>query len=285
MRWRGGVCRWRPIRPSQSGCWHCWRVRAPAGLRALLLAIATVDDVLAVVVIAVGYAGKLRWGWLALAVAGCGLVVVLRRLGVLAFWPYLLVGALVWWATLHSGVHATIAGVALALLTPAAPMAGRPVLPDLLCVVAPLSAFVAVPLFVLANAAVPLGLSALSDAAHARVTWAVVIALVLGKFIGVVATIGLTVAAGAGRLPPGIGPRQVTGLGWIAGLGFTVALFVTELAYTRPQLVEHAKIGVLVASVLAATAAAITLAATDRPTDVVVSRRGACLRPWRRCGR
>ncbi|MCV7088301.1 Na+/H+ antiporter NhaA [Mycolicibacter hiberniae] len=124
---------------------------APAGLRAMLLAIATVDDVVAVLVIAFGYAQGLAWGWLAAAVAGCVLVVIMRRTGVTAIWPYLLVGVLVWFATLHSGIHATIAGVALALLTPAGQVAGRPILTDLLRVAGPVSAFVAVPIFALAN--------------------------------------------------------------------------------------------------------------------------------------
>ncbi len=243
--------------------------RAPAGLRAMLLAIATVDDVLAILVIAFGYAGGMAWGWLAAAAAGCVVVAILRRAGVTSLWPYLLVGALVWLATLHGGVHATIAGVVLALLTPADPVAGRRVLAELLRVAGPVSAFLAVPVFALANAGVPLGLSALSGAAQAPLTWAVLVALLVGKLLGVGGAIAVTVGCKLGRLPVGIRPGHVLGLGWIAGLGFTVALFVTELAYTDTAMVEHAKIGIFAASLLAALAAAATLAAVDRQARAV----------------
>ncbi|WP_409435817.1 Na+/H+ antiporter NhaA [Mycobacterium sp. SMC-14] len=237
--------------------------RAPAGLRAMLLAIATVDDVLAVLVIAFGYANGLAWGWLAAAIAGCALVVIMRRSGVIAIWPYLLVGVLVWFATFHSGIHATIAGVVLALLTPAVPVAGRPILTDLLRVAGPVSAFVAVPIFALANTGLPLGHSTLSEAAQAPVFWAVLLALLVGKLLGVAGATAATVGCKLGHLPDEVRPGHVVGLGCIAGLGFTVALFVTDLAYTDTIMIQHTKIGIFAASVLAAITAAITLAVTD----------------------
>lgn len=241
--------------------------RAPAGLRAMLLAIATVDDVLAVLVIAFGYARGLAWGWLAAAVAGCVLVVIMRRIGVTAIWPYLLVGVAVWFATLHSGVHATIVGVVLALLTPARPVAGRPILTDLLRVGGPVSAFVAVPIFAFANAGLPLGPSVLSHAAQETVFWAVLVALPAGKLLGVSGAIAVTVGARLGHLPAGVRSVHVLGLGCIAGLGFTVALFVADLAYTDADMIQHAKIGIFAASLLAATAAAMILAAAGaRPS-------------------
>lgn len=238
--------------------------RAPTGLRALLLAVATVDDVLAVLVIAFGYANGIAWGWLAAAVAGCVVVVIMRRTGVTAVWLFLAVGVLVWFATLHTGIHATIAGVALALLTPAGPVAGRHVLTDLLRVARPVSTFIAVPIFALANTGVPLGPSALSQAAHATVTWAVLVALLAGKPLGVAGAIAVTVGCKLGRLPGAVRPGHVLGLGYIAGLGFTVALFVSELAYTDPATIQHAKTGIFAASLLAAIAAAAILTITTR---------------------
>jgi NhaA family Na+:H+ antiporter len=238
--------------------------RAPAGLRVLLLTIATVDDVLAVVVIAVGYAAPVALEWLAVAVAGCLLVALLRRAGVAAFWPYLLVGAWVWYATLHSGVHATIAGVALGLLTPAGEVAGRAVLRRLLGILAPFSAFLAVPIFALGNAGVRLGSAAAQAAAGSPVTWAVIAGLVIGKFIGVVGTVALSTTTRLGRLPAGVTATHVAGLGLIAGLGFTVALFVAGLSYAEPGLIDHAKTGVLAASVLTASGAAAVLALANR---------------------
>jgi Na+:H+ antiporter, NhaA family len=238
--------------------------RAPAGVRALLLAIATVDDVLAIGVIAFGYSDGLAWQWLAAAIAGCVVVVLMRRAGVAAIWPYVPVGAVVWYCTLHSGVHATLAGVALALLTPARPVAGRAILRTLLRRLAPMSAFVAVPLFALANAGVHVDLESLVSAAQSQVTWAVFAGLTAGKLLGVAGTIALATTTGLGCLPTGLHTRHVIGLGLIAGLGFTVSLFVTELAYTEPNLTDHAKIGVLAASTVAAITAAIVLA-TAKP--------------------
>jgi NhaA family Na+:H+ antiporter len=218
-----------------------------------------------VAVIAVGYPGSVSFGWLAAALAGCLLVVLMRRVGITAVWPYLPVAVVVWYATLQSGVHATVAAVALALLTPAGDVGGRPVLQRLLKVLAPVSAFVAVPIFALANAGVRLDLQSVNAAAGSRVTWAVLAGLLVGKFIGVVGTIALATATRLGRLPDGVTRTYIAGLGLIAGLGFTVALFITELAYTDPALTEQAKIGVLVASAIAATAAAVVLATAIKP--------------------
>ena len=174
-------------------------------------------------------------------------------------WPYVLVGILVWWCTLHSGLHATLAGVALALLTPARPVAGRPVLRRLLVMLGPVSAFGAVPLFALANAGVRLDHATLADAATSRVAWAVLAGLLIGKFVGVTGSVALATATGLGRLPAEVGRRHIAGLGLIAGLGFTVALFVTDLAFPDQALADHAKLGILTASVLAAAAAALVL--------------------------
>ena len=240
--------------------------RVPAGVRALLLAFATVDDVLAVVVIAIGYTGGLMWGWFAAAVVGCLVVVLLRRLGIAVILPYLLVGVVVWYAALRSGVHATLAGVALALLTPARPARGRAVLAALLRTATPLSAFVAVPLFALANAGNDLTTSPIGPAFASRVTWAVLAGLLVGKFLGVVGTITLATTTGLGRLPEGVTTRHVAGLGLLGALGFTVALFITGLAYTDPTQAAHAKIGILTASILAAGAATLVLAPAAGPT-------------------
>lgn len=239
--------------------------RAPHGVRVLLLALATVDDVFAVGVITVGYSQRLSWPWLAAALAGCGVVVLLRVTGVRWIWPYVLVGAGVWWCTLHSGVQATISGVALALLTPARPVAGRAVLRDLLRVLGPISAFVAVPVFALANAGVRFDPRAFEAAATSRVTWAVLAGLLLGKFLGVTGSVALATATGVGRLPAGVRRGHIAGLGLISGLGFTVALFVTDLSFPDDTLAGQAKLGILVASVVAAAAAAVVFGRSSPP--------------------
>jgi NhaA family Na+:H+ antiporter len=234
--------------------------RVPAAVRLLLLAIATVDDILAVVVIAIGYTNDLSPLWLGLTVAGCLLTVLIRRCGVDAIWPYLPVGVGIWYATLQSGVHATLAGVALALLTPAGTIGGRDVLAVLLRRLAPVSAFVAVPLFALTNAGVGLSAESVTSAATDRVTWAVLAGLLLGKFLGITGAIALATRTGLGHLPAAVTGRHIAGLGLLGALGFTVALFITELAYTDPALIDHAKISILAASLIAAATAAIVLA-------------------------
>lgn len=240
--------------------------RMPRGLRVLLLALATVDDVLAVGVIAIGYSHSLSLPWLAAAALGCVVVWALQRLGVLRIWPYVPVGIVVWWCTLHSGVHATLAGVALALLTPARPVAGRAVLRHLLRVLEPVSAFVAVPIFALANAGIRLDPHTLGAAVTSRVTWAVLAGLLLGKFIGITGSIALATTTGLGHLPAGVQRRHVAGLGLIAGLGFTVALFVTNLAFPDPARSDQATLGILTASLLATAAATVALNRTSPPT-------------------
>lgn len=234
--------------------------RAPPGVRVLLLAIATVDDALAVAVIAVGYSGGIHAWWLVAAVAGCVGVVTLRALGVTDVWPYAMVGLLVWYATLQSGVHATIAGVGLALLTPAGVVGGRDVIARLLRVLTPVSSYLVVPIFAVANIGVELSGDAAVAAFGSWVTWGVLAGLLLGKTLGIVGTLTLATRTGLGRLPDGVGMRQVFGLGLLGALGFTVALFLTELAYSDPLLIQDAKIGILVASTAGAVLAAWVLA-------------------------
>jgi NhaA family Na+:H+ antiporter len=234
---------------------------APPGVRALLLAIATVDDALAVAVIAIGYSAGIHAWWLLAAVAGFVGVVALRALGVTEVWPYAVVGLLVWYATLQSGVHATIAGVGLALLTPAGVVGGRDVIARLLTRLGPVSSYLVVPIFAVANIGIELSGDAALAAFGSEVTWGVLAGLLLGKMLGIVGTLTLASRIGLGRLPDGVSTRHLFGLGLLGALGFTVALFITELAYTDPVFIQDAKIGILVASTIGAALAAWVLAA------------------------
>lgn len=220
--------------------------RVPSGLGALLLGLAVVDDIGAIVVIAAFYSDGVDAGWGALALAGLAVVVGLRRLGVGSTAAYVAIGVAVWWATWQSGVHATIAGVALGLLVPTA-VADR-----LLERIHPWTTFLVVPLFALANAGVALSATAIGDAVTSRVGVGVAAGLVVGKLVGVAGAIALAVRFAGARLPDGVTARHVVGLGALAGIGFTVALFVTGLAFDDAVLVEEAKVGILLASVAAA---------------------------------
>ncbi|MEQ4209720.1 Na+/H+ antiporter NhaA [Actinopolymorpha sp. B17G11] len=222
--------------------------RVPSGAKLLLLSIAIVDDILAIAVIAVFYSSHLAPGWLAAAGAGLVLVLALRAGGVRTIWPYVVTALGVWYATHESGVHATIAGVALALLTPARPFRGRDVLGELESRLHPVTAFVVVPAFALANAGVDLRGTALPEAAGSRIAWGVAAGLLLGKTLGIGIAASVAVRARVGSLPCGLSLGNVWGIAALAGIGFTVSLFIAGLAYHDPASVEQAKIGIFAGS-------------------------------------
>ncbi len=238
--------------------------RVGVGAKLFLVTIAVVDDVLAIGVIAVAYTSGLSLPWL---LAAIGLLIVIggmRRLGVAAIWPYAIVGVAVWVATLESGIHATIAGVALAFMTPAHPVDGRSVLEELEERIHPWTSFLVLPIFALANAGVVIGGDALGVGDGARVAAAVALGLVVGKLVGITVASWLAVRLRIGALPEGVGFRSVVGIAALAGIGFTVSLFIAALAYDDPLLVESAKLGILGGSVVSAAIGVAILAPGGR---------------------
>jgi NhaA family Na+:H+ antiporter len=231
--------------------------RVGTGVKLFLVTIAVVDDILAIGVIAIAYTPQVSLGWLGLAVAGLVAVAAMRRLGVARIAAYVPLGLFVWLAMLESGVHATIAGVALALMTPARPVGGREVLQELEQRLHPVSSFLVLPLFALANAGVVLGAGALGDPQATTVAIAVATALVAGKFIGISGATVLAVRARIGALPEGVTMRAVLGVAALGGIGFTVSLFITPLAYEGSGLESAAKIGILAGSLVSAVAGAL----------------------------
>lgn len=238
--------------------------RVGVGVKLLLVTIAVVDDVAAICVIAVAYTDDLLLGWLGIAALGLVAIVLMRRLGIVRVLAYVPVGLFVWVAMLESGVHATLAGVAVALLTPGRLIEGRSVLEELEERVHPVTSFLVLPVFALANAGVELGGSALSDPVGRDVAIAVVVGLVVGKFLGIA---GATLAAlrlGLGKLPSGVDRRGLLGAAALAGIGFTVSLFITPLAYADVTLIEAAKLGILAGSVVSAACGIAILAPGGR---------------------
>jgi Na+:H+ antiporter, NhaA family len=238
--------------------------RAPTGLRLFLLALAIVDDIGGIIVIAAYYSSGVDTAWLAVAALAIVAVVAMRRIGVLRPLAYVPAGVVLWVAMHESGVHATIAGVVLGLLTPAGLLGGREVLADLEHRLHPWSAFVIVPLFALANAGVVLSGDALRDAAASRVTWGIVFGLVAGKLLGITAATLAARRLGIGRLPDGVTTFHLVAGAALAGVGFTVSLFITEIAFAGTTTVPAAKIGVLAASITAAILATALFIAADR---------------------
>jgi Na+:H+ antiporter, NhaA family len=233
--------------------------RVPPSARLLLLSVAIIDDIIAVVVIAVAHGAGLSWGWLAAAIGGLGAMVLMRAAGVSTITAYAALGVFVWYTGFHSGIHATIFGVVLGLMTPARPVDGRDVLGWLERSLHPVSAFLVVPLFALANVGVDLRGGLLGQAFGSRVTWAVIIGFVVGKPLGVSGAVFLARRTGIGALPPDMTPRLVWGIGALSGIGFTVALFITDLSFDDPVLAGNARVGILTASAAAAIIGALTV--------------------------
>jgi NhaA family Na+:H+ antiporter len=227
--------------------------RVSDGVKLFLLTIAVVDDVAAIGVIAIAYTDHLSLGWLGLAVAGLGAVAAMRALGVRRILAYVPLGLFVWVCTFESGVHATLAGVALALLTPAVPVDGRDVLGELEHRLHPWVNLAILPLFALANAGVKLGGGELSDATGRRIALAVALGLVVGKFIGIAGATTAALRLRIGALPSGVDLPSLLGAAALGGIGFTVSLFITPLAYDDPLLIGAAKLGILGGSLVAAT--------------------------------
>jgi len=228
--------------------------RVPASLKVFLAALAILDDLGAVAIIAVFYAGDLSFPDLGLAAAVLAALVALNRFGVARLAPFLLLGALLWFFVLRSGVHATIAGVALALTIPLRAAPGRP--DDVAR--SPLHrlehrlhhwvAFGVVPVFGFANAGVSFaGLSV--DALLAPLTLGVALGLLVGKLVGVFGAAALAIRAGLADVPMGAGRLQLVGVALLCGIGFTMSLFIGLLAFPDdPALQDEVKIGILLGS-------------------------------------
>lgn len=276
--------------------------RVPSQLKLFLLTLAIVDDVGAIAVIALFYSSDLSMVWLIAGIALLVLVYVLQRVEVWYTPIYVVIGIITWYAILESGVHATIAGVALGFLTPAVPLqrqvkpeevVGTVVDPEDLTaanarraslyvresvsvaermetLIHPFSSFIILPIFALANAGIELSGSAVSDAASSRVTLGIILGLVLGKTVGVSVATWIAVRSGISSLPRGVNWSQIVAVAMLAGIGFTVALFITGLAFEGDELAvldTQARMGILIASLAASIIGIVMLARATKPVD------------------
>lgn len=234
--------------------------RVPGGLKLFLLTLAIIDDIGAIAVIALFYSGGVSVAWLVGATACIVAVGASRRFGLSSPLSYVPWGVALWYCTYRAGVHPTVAGVILGLLTPAVPIEGRHVLENLEHRLHPWSAFLIVPVFALANAGVDLRGIAITSLVSSRLTLGVVAGLIVGK------TLGISLFAlggrrlGMGRLPRGVGAGHMVCGGALGGIGFTVALFITTLAFSDETLQAQAKTGILAGSIIAGAVGAATLA-------------------------
>ena len=283
--------------------------RVPPRARLFLLAVAIVDDIGAIAVIAIFYTNDLSFGWLAVAGALFMVVYAAKHRNVRSMAFYWIIGAMVWFAVFESGVHATLAGVALGFLTPTHPFygareynekarttinsygneEGRIVerehvdqevlelanitresvspLTRLKEGLHPWTSFMIIPLFALANAGVRFVGLDIGEALKDPITIGVALGLVVGKFVGITLAMYLAVRFGIAQLPTGATWSHIRGLAILGGIGFTVSLFVTGLAFDDPAMADLAKIGIFVGSAIAGVTGYLLLRKAPAPDE------------------
>jgi NhaA family Na+:H+ antiporter len=281
--------------------------RVPSGAKLFLLALAIADDIGAISVIAVFYTSDLNLFYLGAAILGLVIVWSASRVNIRALIFYIPMALLIWYFTLESGVHATLAGVALGFLTPArayfnprefdararATLDMFPVEPDSPAAqeraeyevvemiqtsqesISPLSrlehnlvgwsSYVIVPLFALANAGVDFRNTSITEAAASAIALGVALGLVVGKVVGISLFTVAAVKLGMGKLPKGTTWTHIVGLSAVAGIGFTVSLFVAGLAFSAPEQADLAKVGIFVGSAVAGVVGSLILLTTTKP--------------------
>ena len=227
--------------------------RIPASLKVFVVAFAVIDDLGAILIIALFYTAELSIWYLVAASTTCALLVALNRLRVMSLAPYVVGGAIMWFLMLRSGVHATIAGVALAFAIPF--VAKRKDQPSpshrLEHLLHKPVAFIILPLFALANTAIPVGADWMQSLTNANGV-GIAAGLVLGKPLGVTVLCAVAVACGICRLPTDLKWRHIVGAGILGGIGFTMSIFVAHLAFAgNAEAINTSKMAILVASLTA----------------------------------
>jgi len=241
--------------------------RVPVGMKLLLSTIAVVDDLIAILIIAIFYSHGMSFAALGLAALVLAAMWLLGRSRVLALWPYLLLGVVLWLCVLKSGVHATLAGVATGLMIPHVDKSNA--VPDevehspletLEHALHPWVAYSILPVFAFANAGLVLHGMEMGDAFQA-LPLGIALGLVAGKPLGIVGAALLMRRMGWARLPEGMDGRALVGLGVLCGIGFTMSLFIASLAYHEPVRYDASVLGILGASVVSAVAGFVWLRA------------------------
>lgn len=237
--------------------------RVPASLRLFLLTVAIVDDIGAVLVIAIFYTPTIKMFWLLASLIVFGVLMLLNRVRISSFLPFAIIAILLWFCVLNTGVHATIAGVIAALAIPMKRRDGSPMLEKLEHGMAPWSAYLVIPIFGFANAGVSLegfGLPSLIE----PLPLAVAAGLVLGKQLGIFSAVWIAVKAGFAQAPENASWTEIYGVSVLCGIGFTMSLFIGLLAFPGNQaMIDEAKIGILTGSAISAIMGYIILRMTN----------------------
>ncbi len=227
--------------------------RVPIALKVFLTALAVIDDLGAILLIAIFYTGSIEWNNLLIALGIFGLLLVLNRLNVRNLIPYLVAGVVMWYFMLNSGIHATITGILLAFAIPFGDGSEKSPSFILQHILHKPVAFLILPLFALANTSIVIG----ANWHHTLLTsnsLGIALGLIVGKPLGIVSFSYLAIKTRLSPMPQGMNISRITGAGFLGGIGFTMSIFVTLLAFNRDSLIEQSKIAVMISSFVAGLA-------------------------------
>ena len=235
--------------------------RVTQGLKAFLLALAVIDDIGAILIIAIVYSTGVIFSWLLGAALAIVATLALQKLNVMSKIVYVFVGLILWYSLYKAGLHPTLAGVIMGLLTPATAVSTKEETTDVedgeLTIVEllearfhSLSSFVVVPIFAFANAGVALTSKSVNDAINSPIAWGIILGLVIGKPLGIFIISKLAAKSGVAELPEGTDHRALIATGSTAGIGFTVAIFIAKLAFDQAEIQDLAVTSVIVGSLV-----------------------------------
>jgi len=243
--------------------------RVPTSLKVFLTALAVIDDLGAILVIAVFYTKTVLWTNLLMALGIYLVLLILNRKKVRSLIPYLIGGVLMWYFMLNSGIHATIAGVLLAFAIPFGDGGERSPSYMLQHFLHKPVAFLILPIFALANTAIELNTN-LGELLSKRYILGIALGLVAGKPIGIFLAVYAAVAIGLCRLPEDLNWKSIAGVGFLGGIGFTMSIFITLLAFDNQTMISQAKLAILVSSLIAAILGYLTLKLVFSRTKKVI---------------
>ena len=246
----------------------------PVGLRSFLLTLAILDDLGAILIIAIFYGHDLDVSYLLAALLPVAAMLVLARMKVATLAPAVVLGLVLWVLVLKSGIHATLAGVVMAFCIPLKDAKGGSPLHHLADALQPWVTFLIVPLFAFANAGLPLGNLALAGSGG-QIALGVGLGLLLGKFVGVTAVTWVLVKLRAGTLPEGMRWPHLMAVALLAGIGFTMSLFIGGLAFGEGPAMNAVRLGVVAASIVAAGSGLLALRQLARPKPSGHARSGS----------
>lgn len=247
---------------------------AVASLRAFLLALAVIDDIGAILIIAFVYSSSVTYSWLLAALMSILLILLFQKVKIASTYIYIAVGIALWFALYKSGIHPTLAGVILGLLTPNL-VKERSGLEDetdgsvsiiewLEKKIHPWSTFAIVPIFALANTGVEISRDSIQAALDSPIAWGIFAGLVIGKPLGIVAAIYAAKIIKVGETPEGARAMSILGTGSAAGIGFTVAIFIANLAFKDPAIQDLAVVSVIAASIVSGVLSYLIFALTRK---------------------